>query len=113
LSITDDPSRAASDGSEARLAALVDRTTAEFIQWLEAREGRAAAQALISRADRDREAELDALWRRLPQLEPDAREAIERMTHHLARRILRGPLERLGRDVDGRDERAIRDIFAL
>jgi glutamyl-tRNA reductase len=113
LSITDDPSRAASDGSEARLAALVDRTTAEFIQWLEAREGRAAAQALISRADRDREAELDALWRRLPQLEPDAREAIERMTHHLARRILRGPLERLGRDVDGRGERAIRDIFAL
>jgi glutamyl-tRNA reductase len=113
LAIADNPSRAANDGSGPRLAALIDRTTTEFIQWLEAREGRAAAQALISRADRDREAELDALWRRLPQLEPDAREAIDRMTHHLARRILRRPLERLGRDVDGRDERAIRDIFAL
>ena len=113
LAIADDPSRAASDGSGARLDALVERTTAEFIQWLDAREGRAAAQALISRADRDREAELDALWQRVPHLEPDAREAIDRMTHRLARRILRGPLERLGRDTDGRDERAIRDIFAL
>jgi glutamyl-tRNA reductase len=113
LAVANDPSRAASDGSRARLDALIERTTAEFIQWLEARDGRAAAQALISRADRDRVAELDALWRRLPQLEPDAREAIDRMTHHLVRRILQGPLKRLGRDIDGLDERAVRDIFAL
>jgi hypothetical protein len=35
------------------------------------------------------------------------------MTRHLADRLLREPLERLGRDTDGRDGRAIRDIFAL
>jgi hypothetical protein len=65
------------------------------------------------RSDRRREAELAALWRRLPDLEPEAREAIDGMTRHLARRLLREPLERLGRDTNGRDERAVRDIFAL
>ena len=101
------------DGSFARLDALVDRTAAAFLDWLARRDGRATAEALVEHADRQREAELAALWRRLPELEPQAREAIEAMTHHLADRLLRAPLERLGRDTDGRDERAIRDIFAL
>lgn len=96
-----------------RLDGLVDRTTAEFLDWLGGRDGRAAAEALIKRADREREAELTALWRRLPDLPPEARDAIEGMTRHLARRLLREPLERLGRDADGREERAVREIFAL
>jgi hypothetical protein len=35
------------------------------------------------------------------------------MSRHLADRLLREPLERLGRDVDGGVERAARDLFAL
>jgi len=104
---------AVEDGSTARFDVLVDRSTAEFVAWLQGRDGRAAAEALVRRADRQREAELAALWRRFPDLEPEAREAIEAMTRHLANRLLREPLERLGRDTDGRDGRAIRDIFAL
>jgi glutamyl-tRNA reductase len=104
---------AVEDGSARRVDALVDRTTAEFLDWLSGGDARAAAQALLRRADREREAELAALWRRLPDLDPDVREGIEAMTRHLARRLLREPLERLGRDADGRDERAVRDIFAL
>ena len=104
---------AAHDGSSARLDALVDRSTAEFVAWLEGRDARAAAEALVRHADRAREAELAALWRRLPDLEPEARDAIEGMTRHLADRLLREPLERLGRDTDGRNERAVRDLFAL
>ncbi len=104
---------AAQDGSAARLDTLVDRSTTEFIVWLQGRDGRSAAAALRARADREREAELAALWRRLPDLEPEARDAIEGMTRHLADRLLREPLERLGRDTDGRDGRAIQDIFAL
>ena len=100
-------------GSAARLDSLVERSTAEFVAWLHGRDGRSAAQALKNRADLEREAELEALWRRFPDLEPEAREAIEGMTRHLADRLLREPLERLGRDIDGRDGRAIRDIFAL
>lgn len=97
----------------ARLDELVDRATSEFLGWLHGSDGRAAADALIRHADREREAELAALWRRLPDLQPDARDAIEGMTRHLARRLLREPLERLGRDADGREERAVRDLFAL
>lgn len=96
-----------------RLDALIDQATGEFLGWLHGSDGRAAADALIRRADREREAELAALWRRLPDLQPDARDAIEGMTRHLARRLLREPLERLGRDPDGREERAVRDLFAL
>jgi glutamyl-tRNA reductase len=103
----------ADDGSAARLDALLERSTAEFVAWLKGRDGRAAAEALVQHADRAREAELAALWRRLPDLEPETRAAIEGMTRHLADRLLREPLERLGRDGDGRDGRAIRDIFAL
>lgn len=36
-----------------------------------------------------------------------------RMSGQLARRLLREPLERLGRDRDGRHERAARDLFGL
>jgi glutamyl-tRNA reductase len=103
----------AQDGSSARLDALVDRTTAEFLDWLKRREARATAEALVEHADRQRAVELAALWQRLPDLEPEAREAIEAMTQHLATRLLREPLERLGRDADGRDERAVRDLFSL
>ena len=104
---------AARDGSEARLDALIERSTEEFVAWLQGRSGRSTAEALKDRADREREAELAALWRRFPDLAPEARHAIEGMTRHLADRLLREPLERLGRDTDGRDGRAIRDIFVL
>jgi glutamyl-tRNA reductase len=113
LALADAESEALQGGSLARLEALVDSMTAEFLDWLAGRDGRAAADALIKRADREREAELAALWRRLPDLQPEARDAIEGMTRHLAKRLLREPLERLGRDSDGRDERVVRDIFAL
>ena len=108
-----DAGPAAQDGSAVRLDTLVERSTAEFVAWLKGRDGRTAAEALVKRADREREAELAALWRRFPDLQPEARDAIEGMTRHLAKRLLREPLERLGRDADGPDVRAIRDIFAL
>jgi glutamyl-tRNA reductase len=104
---------ASDDGPARRLDALIDRTTIEFLSWQKGRAGRSAAEALVERADREREAELAALWRRLPDLEPDARDAIEGMARHFADRLLREPLERLGRDTDGRAERAVRDTFAL
>ena len=108
-----DVASAAQDSSSARLDALADRSTAAFLDWLQRRAGRATAEALVEHADREREAELAVLWRRHPDLEPQVREAIEAMTEHLTTRLLREPLERLGRDADGQDERAIRDLFAL
>jgi len=103
----EDPARAA------RLEALVTRATEDYLAWLAGRAGRTAAEALVRHADLEREAELAALWQRLPDLQPDARAAIEGMSRHLADRLLRRPLERLGRDADGRDGRVVRDLFSL
>jgi glutamyl-tRNA reductase len=92
---------------------VVEATTDEFRRWLDARGGRDAAATLAERAEVERQAELLALWRQLPDLDVGARAAIERMSRHLARRLLREPFERLGRDADGHHERAARDLFGL
>ncbi|MFV2064374.1 MAG: NAD(P)-binding domain-containing protein, partial [Chloroflexota bacterium] len=81
------------DGVLDRLDRLIDATTVEFLVWCAAHDGRATARALTERAESDRQAELAELWRRMPQLDPDARDAIEGMSRHLAARLLRQPLE--------------------
>jgi glutamyl-tRNA reductase len=97
----------------ARVDTLIDQTVSAFADWSARRDGRAAADALVRRAELEREQELAALWRRLPNLDGDTRIAIEGMTRHLAARLLRQPLERLGRDGDGQDGRAVRELFGL
>lgn len=106
-------SQPASRRTLARLDVLVDQATEEFLAWLDGRERRAAASALVERANTEREAELAELWRRLPDLDEEARATIEGMSRHLAARLLREPLERLGADADGRHERAVRELWAL
>ena len=119
VTTADDLARAGSDAGSlpdrtlARLDEMIDRTAGEYVAWLDAHERRAAAQALAERADHEREAELAALWRRLPDLDPQARATIEGMSRHLAARLLREPLERLAADADGRHERAVRELWAL
>ena len=113
LARRDRPAASPPDRAVARLDALIDRTTQEFVTWLEASERRVAADVLVQQAERERQAELAELWRRLPDLDPGARAKVEGMSRHLAERLLRGPLERLGQDVDGRHERAVRELWAL
>jgi glutamyl-tRNA reductase len=96
-----------------RLDSLIEQSVGEFMAWLEGRDRRAAAAALALRADRAREEELAGLWRQLPDLDPSSRAAIDAMTRHFAERLLREPLEQLGRDADGRTERVVREVFAL
>ena len=96
-----------------RLRTLVDATLAEYRTWLQGREQRATARILVDRAEDERTAELARLWRHLPELDPEARAAIEQMSRHLTSRLLREPLERLGRDLDGGADRAARELFAL
>ena len=95
------------------MRALVDEALTEFRGWLEGRAGRLAAGTLVNRAEIERKAELERLWRRLPTIDAEARAAIEQMSQHLVGRILREPLERLGRDADGHSEAAARELFAL
>jgi glutamyl-tRNA reductase len=113
LARRDRPAASPANRAVARLDVLIDRTTQEFLTWLEASERRAAADVLVQQAERERQAELAELWRRLPDLDPGTRAKVEGMSRHLAERLLRGPLERLGQDVDGRHERAVRELWAL
>jgi glutamyl-tRNA reductase len=94
-----------------RLEELADETVAAFDQWLDARGARTAAAALAARADERRRRELDRLWHRLPDLDPETRDAIEAMTTRLAQELLREPVAKL--TGDRRHEPAARDLFGL
>jgi glutamyl-tRNA reductase len=96
-----------------RTTALVDRSLAEYLAWLDGRQRRSMAADLVRLAESERNAELDRLWRAHPDVDPEMRSAIERMSRHLTNRLLRSPLERLGKDADGRAELAARELFAL
>lgn len=113
LARVDRPAELGQDRTLARLDRLIDRTADEFIAWLDGHDRREAARALTEQADREREVALAELWHRLPDLDPEVRASIEGMSRHLAERLLREPLERLGADADGRHERAIRELWAL
>jgi glutamyl-tRNA reductase len=95
------------------MAALADTSLVEYLDWLEGHEHRSTAQALVRLAEAERASELDRLWRTHPEIEPEVRSAIERMSRHLTDRLLREPLERLGQDADGQATRAARELFAL
>lgn len=113
----DDLTVAATRGEQgalrARLEGLVRQGLTELREWVAAAPDREAAQALKRQAEADRLAELEALWKEAAGLTPAERASVERMAERLTRRLLRGPIERLGRDADGRYHRAVRDLFGL
>jgi glutamyl-tRNA reductase len=96
-----------------RLRRLAETTLRDYLEWSEREPQRAAARAMADHAAAARDAALADLWRRLPALPAAERAEIERMTHHLAQRLLQEPMDRLGHDVDGRHERAARELFGL
>lgn len=95
------------------LEALRDATLERFVEWLDAGSGRAVTGTLASAIERDREAVLENLWRRRPDLAESDRREIEELTRHLADRLFREPFQRLASDTDGRRERAARELFGL
>jgi glutamyl-tRNA reductase len=79
----------------ARLDSLIAETIEQFEQWSAAETRRQAADALATRARAVRSAE------------------VERAFDHATERLLREPLEQLGRDGDGRHVQAVRELFRL
>lgn len=96
-----------------RLDRLIDATLREYLGWVDREPERGTARALAERAREASAAELEELWRRVPGLGPDERVEVERMAERLAARLLRDPIERLGRDGDGRHRRAAAELFGL
>lgn len=96
-----------------RLESLRERTVDAYLERLAARDAAEVAGALANRIEREREAELAALWRRLPDMPDRDREAVEAMTQRLADRLFRAPLAQLGPDGDDRRRQAARELFEL
>lgn len=107
------PETSPGDGLVARLKALAEQTVRDYLTWHDRESARAIARGIAERAEELRSAELDELWRRLPSLPPQDRREIEQMTRRFAEQLLREPMEQLGRDRDGRHERAARELFGL
>jgi glutamyl-tRNA reductase len=99
------------DRHRRRLERLVDDTVDAFARWVEGRDAHGTAAALATQADEKRRRALEHLWRQLPGLAPEAREAIEAMSSHLAQDLLRDPVARIA--SDRRHEAAARDLFGL
>ena len=97
----------------ARLRALTDEATGEYLAWGRRAEQRDTAREVAQRSERIRELELEALWRRVPPLPAEARLQIEQMTERLAAKLLHEPLSRLGASTDDVHVRVARELFDL
>jgi glutamyl-tRNA reductase len=97
----------------ARLWQLVDAALADLHAEASRRDAADVVRALADHADAERRAELEHLFRTMPGLSADERAAIERMTAHLARRLLREPFQRLAGPTDERHAAALREVFGL
>lgn len=73
-----------------RLELLAEQGFEDYRSWVEQQAAHGAAGARVSRAGEARARELDALWRRLPDLAPRERAEIERMAERLSERLLFG-----------------------
>jgi len=102
-----------SDRLRTRLHQLVDECLSEYARWSARQPQRELALALAERSNEAQATELDALWRRMPELDPAQRQEVERMARHLSERLLREPLEQLAGDGDGERARAMRELFRL
>jgi glutamyl-tRNA reductase len=90
----EDASRSGTDIASTRLRRRledqVERAMAELREWESRRREHGLARARTESAGLARARELEALWRRLPDLQPTQRAEIERMTERLAERLLFG-----------------------
>jgi len=98
---------------QSRLDQLVEECVTEYASWMARQPQRELATALAERAGEAQATELEALWRRLPELDPGQRLQVEQMARHLSERLLREPLEQLAGDTDGERARAARELFRL
>lgn len=96
-----------------RLEKLVSETGREYCQWIRTREAVPAIQAVVATAEQHRQAEVDWLARRLPDLDGDGLRLVEQMSHRLVAAILHAPLAALNSDSSGELEHAARELFGV
>ena len=83
-----------------RAEAVIERELTHFQSWWQQREITPALRMLGELAAATRDAELEKVWRRLPELSDRERRIVESLAHNVARALLRRPMMRL-RDAVG------------
>ncbi len=96
-----------------RLEKLVSESGREYCQWLRARDAVPVIKAVADGAETLRQAEVEWLLHRLPDLAEDERAVVEQMSHRLVAALLHSPLAALHDDDAGSLERAARDLFGV
>ena len=112
-----DRGRQARAGEAERVREIVAEEVDRYLDDASAREVAPILGALHDRAEHVRQAEVARFQRRLSELEPKEREAVEALTRGLIAKLLRPPTVRLKEDAGTpRGERnagALRDLFDL
>ena len=83
-----------------RAEAVIEQELAHFRSWWQQREIAPALRMLGELAAATRDAELEKVWRRLPELSDRERRIVESLAHNVASGLLRRPMTRL-RDAAG------------
>lgn len=91
----------------------VEEAVAEYVGWLQGRGSVRTLVALRERGEARRQARVERLLRRLPQLDDRSRELIETMSRQLVTDLLHEPISALRSDMDGSHGEAARRLFNL
>lgn len=94
-----------------RLEELVAESSDGYRRWLRSRHALPAIKAIGEATDEQRRAELEWLFRRMPELGERERSLIEQMSHRLVADILHAPRSALNSDEGGRLAEAARELF--
>lgn len=87
--------RAARAAEVPRAEAVIEQELARFRAWLRQHAVAPTLRLLGELGSAARDAELERVWRRLPELSARERRVVESLAHNVARRLLRRPLRRL------------------
>lgn len=98
--------------------AIIDEEVSRFSRWLESLDAKPTILDLIARGEKAAAIELGRTFKRLKNVDPDVREAIEKMAASLVRRLNHDPLMYLKQAGMGRDDShgridSVRRIFRL
>jgi glutamyl-tRNA reductase len=96
-----------------RAGETVEDAVAEYVGWLQGRGSVRTLVALRERGEARRQARLERLLRRLPQLDERSRALIEAMSRQLVTDLLHEPVTALRSDPDGSNGEAARRLFNL
>ena len=92
--------------------AIVAEESTAFARWLSSRKAVPAIQQLRSKADQVRQTELEYLLSRLPDLNDQDRQLLEKFSHQLVNKLLHEPLLKLKEQaIEPETPEAIRDLF--